>query len=391
MEPTDKEYIDQNRSLNELPNENLRLLLDTIEGINQTKEFKSVLVESMEAIRLVMNSEASTLILLDRESGELYVSMPTGPVKTDIAGKRMPKDKGFAGWVVSHKRPFLSNQPSESEHFYGELADGFTTRNIICVPLINRENEVVGVMQAINRRNNQEFTSRDIPVLQALASHVTIAIERTRLIDRLHDRLKQKDTMIAEIHHRIKNNLQVISSLIDNEMSELEDPRAKDVLIDIAQRIQSMAKLHEMLSEKNLKNSVELGNYLKQLSEKIQETMSSILYNVKLELVSDKIEVRQEQALLCGLILNELLINIYKHAFMEDDDEGKIEIALVRMDGRVQLKVSDNGVGLPDDFRFDKKESIGMWIVDELLKKLKADVDAEHQPGARFTISFAQG
>jgi two-component sensor histidine kinase len=388
METSELSNINSDDSLQELPDKNLRLLLDTIEGINQTKEFKSVLIESMEAIRLVMNSEASTLILEDKETGELHVSMPTGPVKYDIAGKRIPKDQGIAGWVVSQKRPYLTNNPAESEHFYGELAEGFKTRNIICVPLINRENKVIGVMQALNRRDNHDFTSRDIPVMQALASHVTCAIERTRLIDRLHERLKQKDTLIAEIHHRIKNNLQVILSIVELESIDLEKSKAKDVLDDVGHRIRSMAKLHEMLSEKNLSNRVELGNYLKQLSQTIEETMSSILYNVKLELKSEKIKVRQDQALLCGLILNELLINIYKHAFIEDDGVGQIQISLKKLNDEALLVVSDNGVGLPEDFHFEKRESIGMWIVEELLKKLKATVNTESTEGTRFRITF---
>ncbi|MFO7800519.1 histidine kinase dimerization/phosphoacceptor domain -containing protein [Rhodohalobacter sp.] len=386
MEPM-KQNIEE-ESFEALPDNNLRLLLDTIEGINQTKEFKSVLVESMEAIRLIMNSEASSLMLIDKDTGELYVSMPTGPVKTDIAGKRIPKDKGISGWVVSQKRPYLTNNPSESEHFYGDLVEGFKTRNIICVPLINRENDVIGVMQALNRRDGNEFTTRDVPVMQALASHITSAIERTRMIDRLHDRLKQKDTIIAEIHHRIKNNLQVILSIVETEAMDMESGNPKDVLSDVAHRIKSMAKLHEMLSEKNLENRVELGGYLRQLSETIQETMHSILYNVKLELKSDKVEVRQEQALLCGLIINELLINIYKHAFLEDEQEGKIQIILTREDNQVKLEVSDNGVGLPEDFKFEKGESIGMWIVEELLKKLDAQILVEGVGGARFMITF---
>jgi len=161
------------------------------------------------------------------------------------------------------------------------------------------------------------------------------------------------------------------------------------VLSDVAHRIKSMAKLHEMLSEKNLENRVELGGYLRQLSETIQETMHSILYNVKLELKSDKVEVRQEQALLCGLIINELLINIYKHAFLEDDEEGKIQIILTNVDDLVKLEVSDNGVGLPEDFKFEKGESIGMWIVEELLKKLNAQISVDGVGGARFVISFS--
>ncbi len=99
-----------------------RLIMDTIEGIHHTEEFKSVLVESMESTRLVMNAEASSLMLLDRDTGELYVSMPTGPAKMLVAGKSIPKSKGIAGWVVENKRPYITNDVSQSEYFFGELA-----------------------------------------------------------------------------------------------------------------------------------------------------------------------------------------------------------------------------------------------------------------------------
>jgi two-component sensor histidine kinase len=389
MDTSYQKSPEHSEALSELPKENFRLLLDTIDGINHTKKFKTALTESMEATRLVMNSEASSLMLLDKDTGELYVSMPTGPAKTEIAGKSIPKNKGIAGWVVENKRPYLTNDVEQSEHFYGELAKDYKTRNLICVPLINKENEVIGVMQALNRRNLLEFTPKDIPVFQALASHITGAIERTRMIDLLHDRLNQKDAIIAEIHHRIKNNLQVISALLDTELPGIKDEKAQKVLKDIGMRIHSMSKLHEMLSEKNLKNSVALDVYLKQLSKKIEETMSSFLYDIKVKMTTEPVEVRQEQALLCGLILNELLINIYKHAFREDEESGNIEITLRDLGDRVRLKVTDNGVGLPEDFTIVKKDSIGMWIVDELLKKLKADFDVEHDAGTRFTISFA--
>jgi two-component sensor histidine kinase len=365
-----------------------RLLMDTLEGIDHTEEFKSVLVDSMESTRLVMNTEASSLMLMDEETGELYVSMPTGPAKMTVAGKSIPQSKGIAGWVADNKRPYMTNDVSNSEHFYGELAEGFKTRNIICVPLINRENRVIGVMQALNRRNGEDFTSKDIPVFQSLASHFTLAIERSRMIDTLHDRLNQKDAIIAEIHHRIKNNLQIISALIEDELPEVKDKHAETILQGISLRIQSMSRLHDMLSEKNLTNAVDLKDYLGKLSEKIRDTMSSFLYDVDIELDSEEIVVKQEQALLCGLILNELLINIYKHAFRSDDDDSKIQISLFRSDHTVTLRVSDNGVGLPDDFKLRKKDSIGMWIVDTLLKKLKADMNVGAEKGTRFEITF---
>lgn len=388
MENSDTAQSNHKDALADLPGENLRLLLDTIEGINQTNEFKSALVESMESARLVMNSEASSLMLLDKETGELFISMPTGPAKKEVIGKRIPENKGISGWVLANRRPYLTNHVESSEHFYGDITDDFKTRNILCVPLINRQNEVIGVLQAINRRGGEEFTPHHVPVFQALASHVTIAIERTRQIDLLHDRLKEKDAMLTEVHHRIKNNLQILSGQIENELNDIRDDQAKKVLQNMIMRVNSMSKLHDLLCEKNLQKTVDLGGYLKQLSNKIEETMNAVLMDVSIELRADTIKLPQEKALLCGLILNELIINIYKHAFIEGE-KGHVEIELTADGDLASLMVSDDGVGLPDDFNLVKEYSIGMWIVGELIKKLGATLESDPGTGTRFTLSFS--
>jgi two-component sensor histidine kinase len=371
--------------------ESLRLLVDTLEEINHTKEFKSVLIESMEATRIIMNSEASSLILVEKETGDLYVSMPTGPAKSEIAGKSIPKDKGIAGWVAQNKQPYVTNDINESEHFFGELAEGFKTRNIICVPIINRKNEVIGVIQALNRRGNLEFTSRDIPVFQALASNISNAIERTRMISTLHDRLLQKDAMIAEIHHRVKNNIQAIAGQIEKELMEIDDPRADAVSKQVMARMKSMSKLHEMLCEKKVNNEIDLGAYVKELAERIQDTMSFLLNDLEIVVSEKEIVLSQEKALLCGLILHELLVNVYKHAFADEDtDSPRIEINMAVDENLVILSVADNGIGFPEDFTIQSKSSIGMWIVHELLQKLQAEMSLLNDPGARFTITFSK-
>lgn len=391
MEPEAiKENITQEDALKNLPKENLTLLLDTIEAINSTLEFKALLVESMEAIRLVMKSEASSLMLIDEETGELYISMPTGPVKEDVKGKSIPKNKGIGGWVVENKKPYISNDVNSSDIFWGDLAQKFKTRNVICVPLINRSNEIIGVLQAVNRRKNGEFTPHDIPVFQALASHITVAIDRARKIDQLHNHISHQDSLIVEIHHRIKNNLQIVSALIENELPGIKDDHAKEVMSSMFLRIRSMARLHDLLCQKNLSNEVDLAVYLTQLSEKIEETMNNMNVEASIHFQTRKVTIKSEQALLCGLILNELLLNSYKHAFTNKGEKGNINISLSSEKDQVLLKVSDDGTGLPDEVDFSKKESIGLWIVDVMLKKLGGEILVYKDAGTRFEIRFSK-
>lgn len=374
--------------LKDQSNESLHLLLESIEGLNKSMELKSLLSESMESARLVMNSEASSLMLLDEETGELFISLPTGPVKDEIKGKRIPKNKGVGGWVIENKRPYLSNDLENSEIFFGEMAEEFQTRNIICVPLIDSRNNAMGVLQAINKRGQQDFTPHDIPVFQALASHVSMAIERTRMEEKMKSRIKQKEVLLTEIHHRVKNNLATISGLIEMELDSVEDKHARHVLKNTYSRMQSMGEVHDMLCKKGLFDEVELGMYLSNLTEKISKTLSNPNTKVNISVEADTIHMAADRAMVCGLVLNELLVNIYKHAF-EDISEGNITVNLLALkDNRIQLDVRDNGIGIPDDFSLEDASSIGTWVINVLLRKLNSTVEINSSEGTSFSIRF---
>lgn len=374
-----------------LEKENLSLILETLEGINNTNEFKTVLHESMEATRQVMDSEASSLFLIDDEKGELFISVPTGPAKKEVAGKSIPKDKGIAGWVLSNQKPYLTNDVTKSEHFYGDLVESFTTKNLMCVPLINRHGDVIGIIQAMNKRDKKDYLESEIPVFEALATHITIAIERTKKIDSMRDTIQQKDVMIAEIHHRVKNNLQALSDQIQKDVKEISDQKANEVFKKIEMRMKSMAKLHDLLVEKKVNERVDLYRYTQGLAQKIEDSMSFNMLDIEIGVSGNEISVSQNKALLCGLILNELLINVYKHAHLDGTKNvNEIEVNVASDEGLVILSVADNGIGVPDDFSIQSKRSIGMWIVRELLQKLNADMTVLNDPGARFTITFPE-
>lgn len=374
--------------LKDQSSESLHLLLESIEGLNKSTGLKTLLSESMESARLVMNSEASSLMLLDEETGELYISLPTGPVKDEIQGKRIPRNKGVGGWVIEHKRPYLSNDLENSDIFFGEVASSFRTRNIICVPLIDSENNAMGVLQAVNKRGNGDFTPHDIPVFQALASHVSLAIERTRREEKIRSRLKQKEVLLTEIHHRVKNNLATISGLIEMELEDVKDKHARYVLKNTYSRMQSMSEVHDMLCKKGLFDEVELGLYLNNLADKISKTLTNPNRKVNIDVEADTIHMAADRAMVCGLVLNELLVNIYKHAF-EDLEEGNIVIKLkAGSDNMVQLDVSDNGIGIPEEFSLEEATSIGTWVINVLLRKLNSTVEINSAEGTSFSIRF---
>ncbi len=383
-----EEISEDSLTLNYQTSDNFHFLLDTIEGINRAMEFKSLLNESIETICTVMDAEASSLMLLDRDTGELFVSLPTGPVKEEIKGKSIPRHKGIGGWVIKHKKPFLSNNPEKSDIFWGDLSDDFVTRNIICVPLLDQSDRPIGVIQALNRKKGKEFKEHDIPVFEALANHVSIAIERTRKLEKIHNGLKEKEVMLTEIHHRIKNNLATISSLIEIEIPEIEDQQAKQILKNTYSRIQSMTEVHDLLCNNGLLEDIELGKYLKQLADKISEMLSNVEIRMDIKIEAESVQIGYERAMLCGLVLNELIINCYKHAF-KGMDKGEVTINLTTLeDGNIRLEVSDNGVGVDENFSLENTQSIGTWVINVLLRRLEADVRIERSDGTRFVITF---
>lgn len=157
----------------------LELLLDVIGRINTHQGLTSLLDTIMEACKTIMNAEAGSLMLLDSATKELIISVPTGPKKSDITGRRIPVGTGISGWVARHREPVIVNDVKSDSRFYGEVrTDGFTTRNLICVPLQNERGDLIGVMQAVNKGNNEDFKEDEIPLLMALANQAAICIER---------------------------------------------------------------------------------------------------------------------------------------------------------------------------------------------------------------------
>ncbi len=342
---SDEHKLPDTAELKDNSSENLHVLLNTIEGINQSRELKSILEESMEATRLVMSSAASSLMLLDEETGELNISLPTGPAKKEIRGKRIPKSKGIGGWVLENKQPYISNDLESSDIFWGEVAEEFKTNNIICVPLINKNNKAIGVLQALNKRRGEEFNPHDIPVFQALASHVTMAIERARKQEELLIRIENQEKLLAEFHRQVESSLEIISSLVEKDTEGLNNAASKEVLQDANNRIHSLGGVQKFLSKQEMADEVALAVYLRRLGLKICEAFSGT-DSIEIEVSGDSVEVGAEKALISGLILYELLIKVHQFALLYNR-WGKISIDIARMKSdQIQIRINDTATDI---------------------------------------------
>ncbi len=200
--------------------------------------------------------------------------------------------------------------------------------------------------------------------------------------------LREREALLKEIHHRVKNNLQVITSLLRLESNRAPQPDVKRVLGEMKNRVISMALLHELLYRSDTLAQVDLGGYLAELGRQVFDT-AALQAGVMLDARTEPIALELDQAVPCGLLVNELLSNALKHGF-PGGRRGKVHLTLRRLDdtGRVLVEVHDDGVGLPPDFEQRSKGSLGLQIVSDLTRQLDGHLEVDSPDGARFRVTF---
>jgi two-component sensor histidine kinase len=205
---------------------------------------------------------------------------------------------------------------------------------------------------------------------------------------RIRAALREKDILLSEIHHRVKNNLQIVSSLLDLQAARVSDQAMRDLLRDSQNRIHSMALIHQALYGSKDLASVDFAQF--------SETLLSALiqsYEIDPDRIAIRVDVEPVQlpidiAVPCGLVVNELITNALKHAF-PNRGRGEIRIALTRQVGNeVLLSVSDNGIGLPDHVDTSRIETIGLQLVGLLADQLGGEISISQSSPTRFSLQF---
>jgi PAS domain S-box-containing protein len=222
------------------------------------------------------------------------------------------------------------------------------------------------------------------------AVHVLVDItERKQVEEQLHKSLAEKEVMLREIHHRVKNNLQVISSLINLQAASLTDEKMRDEFNQVRDRVRSMALIHEKLYQTSNLARLNFADYAASLLGSLWRSHGKLAEKVRLNLEVAPVLLSIEKAVPCGLILNELAGNALKHAFPSGCD-GEVTVSMERHPSAdtACLRVRDNGVGLPAGMDWRQPSSLGLRLVRILAVQLHGTVDTRIGPGAEFQITF---
>ncbi len=211
--------------------------------------------------------------------------------------------------------------------------------------------------------------------------------ERKKMEDELKESLEEKQVLLSEIHHRVKNNLAIISGMMELEAMESDNSDLRRKLYDSQSRIMSIATTHEILYKEQNFSSVDFSTNIEKLVNSLAETFDA---NVEINFDLKPVKLNINQAIPCSLLVNEIITNALKHAFTEfdEDEEPVIEIEVFEQNGRVNLTVQDNGKGLPFDYDIDRSESLGLKLVNVLKTQLNASLEVDTDQGTLFKISF---
>lgn len=325
-------------------------------------------LEDIEGWKYVLNSLPDLVAILDHKYEIIWANnamakcLNTSPdlclgvrCFEAIHGAKMPIDN------CPHAKMMMDNTRHTEEVYEPNLGGYFL---VTAAPITDKSGNTLGSVHI----------ARDIT-------------ERKIMEDQIKNSLQEKEMLIRETYHRVKNNLMVISSLLDLQARYIEDIETQNIFRDSQNRARSMALIHEKLYQTADLKWINFADYIQKLSMELFETYSSQSNNIKIDFDLENHKLDTETSIPLGLIVNELISNSLKHAF-PDDRKGIIKIKFYKDSEKYVLMISDNGIGFPEDLDYKKSSSLGLRIVNSLIDQIMGEITMDITHGTEFTIKF---
>ncbi len=286
----------------------------------------------------------------------------------------------------THEPVRLDDASIENPFGADEYFRAGNARSVLALPLL-KQDRLIGALYLENELAPGVFTLSRMAVLRLLASQAAISIENASL-EEVEALLEEKEALLQEVHHRVKNNLQLISSLLNLQASRVEDRSTAERFLDSRNRVRSMAMVHENLYRAGNFARIDMASHIRNLCAHLSRVYELSQLNVSLDVQVDDVQLDMNRAVACGMIVNELVSNALKHAFPQGR-RGQLRVQLVMADEqRCELIVADDGVGLPADFSLESADTLGLQLVSDLSSQLHASVRQDSGAGTSFVIQF---
>jgi two-component sensor histidine kinase len=391
----------------------------------------------LDEVTTTMHIERAAFFLKHDESGESRLIAQKG--MDQIAGLRLMKDHPIVEWLSSHENALTRHDVEVMPQFkalWGEERKDLERIGAELLLPLKAKGELVGIFAVGPKLSEETYSQDDQLTLTALSNQTAVAIQNARLyweleralkeLRKAHDELErrveertaelaranvaleaeiaerkraeeqikaslgEKEVLLKEIHHRVKNNLQVVSSMLQLQSRNIKDKEMVEMFQESRNRVRSMALVHERLYQSRDLARIDFAKYIQSLANYLCRSYGVNTNVIQLKTDLHAVFLGVDTAIPCGLILNELVSNCLKHAF-PDGREGEIRIEL-RSDGngKFTLMVSDNGVGLPKDLDFRNTKSLGLQLVNTLVNQLEGTIELDRRGGTAFKITFSE-
>ncbi len=329
------------------------------------------------------NYKVVTVRLLDEKRKELILRATQATNKAYQNKRAIALGESIAGQAMKEGRPIMVRDvQSEPEYVGHDLAEEQGLHSMICLPL-TIQNRSVGVMTCYTGEV-REFSDDEIHALEALAKQAAVSIE--------HAKLQVRNTLMQEMHHRVKNNLQQVASLLRLQIRQSHYKDPQQALTDSLGRILAIASVHELLSRDDL-DHVDVRSIAETLGAQLQSSMVMPNKHIRFSIRGDEIYLNTNQATQVALIMNELIQNAVEHGFSVAN-EGEVHVSIEEKDGEIGLWVSNDGDPLAEDFDMSKGQ-LGLQIIQSLARALGGYFRLENRLGwavaeVKFTRARAE-
>ena len=345
--------------------------------LKSTKTWMQTLSESEERFKNVLSNSKDVLYKMNLYTQEYeFVS----PALKDMLGYE-PEEfmEGGVNFILSKMHPDDKEKMLKVIDKYEEVNDD------TFLPFVEfRLKDSSGHWKWVS--NNRTLVGDEKGKPTAIVGNVRDISKRKEQEEQISKSLKEKEVLLQEIHHRVKNNLAIISSLLELQKEGVSE-EVKKLLSSSQSRIKSIAKVHEKLYESSTLSDIQLDHYINEISQEIEKAYKSKEKDIALQLDLASMSVDINDAISIGLILNELINNAFKHAF-QDLKEGIVKITLQKEENSMKLVIANNGKRLAEDFDITKSDSLGMTLIHVLIKKINGSLTIESGDWTEFIIRF---
>ncbi|HDN80970.1 MAG TPA: GAF domain-containing protein [Chloroflexi bacterium] len=381
----------------------LERILEISRDLSSTLNFHPLLIKITRVAAELTNTEASSILLLDKSTGQLYFEAATGVTESALVGIPVPLEGSIAGWIVKEGKPLIIDDVDKDPRFYRHVdtLTSFRTRSILGVPLKVKD-EVIGALEVLNKKGSQPFTEEDVEVLTTLAAQAAIAIENARLF--------QQSDLVAILAHELRTPLTSIIGYTRLLLTQADlNPALRRSFLETisheASRLNSL--INDFLDLIRLESGrVRLSKKLVHLRHLIEEAVATVRPQAEARRIKIKIQIPRNLPPIMAdeRRLMQVLLNLLSNAIKYNKDEGLVEVKATLKDRAVEVSVRDTGIGIePEElphifekfYRGSSEQNafgtgLGLAIAKQITEAHGGTITVESTPGqgSTFTVTL---